>query len=243
MTPDIQAIFLDVGNTLRILLKDDLPHRVAARSELARLVGTDESPDAFVEEIDRRYKVYRKWAFEHWIEASEKELWTKWLLSEYPQEHILPISAELTFQYRQSMGRRVVADGGREVIETLYTRGYILGIISNVITEREIPEWLEADGLTKYFKSVLLSSVYGKRKPDPAIYHEAAARAGVAPSACAYVGDNPKRDVKGTRDAGFGMTIILLDPDEKDEPIEPDNQPDLMIDRLTDLLVYFPPRN
>ncbi len=68
-----------------------------------------------------------------------------------------------------------MAEGGREVIETLYARGYILGIISNVITEREIPEWLEADGLTKYFKSVLLSSVYGKRKPDPAIYHEAAA--------------------------------------------------------------------
>ncbi len=105
MVPDIQAIFLDVGNTLRILLKDDLPHRAAARSELARLVGTDQSPDEFVAEIDRRYKVYRKWAFEHWIEASEKELWTKWLLSDYPPEQIIPISAELTFQYRQSMGQ------------------------------------------------------------------------------------------------------------------------------------------
>lgn len=242
MSNNIQAIFLDVGNTLRILLKDDHAHRSAARAELARLVGTDQTPDEFVAEIDHRYKVYRKWAFEHWVEASEKELWTKWLLADHPAEEILPISAELTYQYRQSMGRRVVAEGGREVIETLHARGYILGIISNVITEREIPDWLDADGLTPYFKSVLLSSVYGKRKPDPAIYHEAARRAGVDPSVCAYVGDNPKRDVQGTRDAGFGMTIILLDPDEKDEPIAPENQPDLLIDHLTDLLDHFPSR-
>ena len=71
------------------------------------------------------------------------------------------------------MGRRVVVEHGREVVEELEQRGYILGIISNVITSREIPEWLEADDFARYFKAVVLSSVFGKRKPDPAIYLEA----------------------------------------------------------------------
>ena len=92
---EIDAIFLDVGNTLRILLKDE-PHRAAARKEIARLAGTSQDPDAFVAELDKRYKTYRKWAFEQMVEASEKELWTKWLLPDFPAEQVAALSAPLT---------------------------------------------------------------------------------------------------------------------------------------------------
>jgi putative hydrolase of the HAD superfamily len=238
---DINAIFLDVGNTLRILLKEE-PHRAAARIEIAKLVGTQQDPDQFVAELDRRYKVYRKWAFDNMVEASEKELWTRWLLPDYPTETIASLSAQLTFQFRQSMGRRVVAEGGAETIIELYKRGYVLGIISNVITEREIPEWLESDGLAHYFKSVMLSSVFGKRKPDSAIYLEAASRAEVKPEHCAYVGDNFSRDVEGTRNAGFGMVIIMPDEKDKDIVLTPEQTPDMVIEHLTDLLKVFPSR-
>mgnify|MGYP000884871852 FL=1 len=241
MKPDIKAIFLDVGNTLRILLKEE-PHRAAARKEIVSLLGIQADPEAFCAELDKRYKVYRKCAFENMVEASEKELWTRWLLPDFPAQQIAAISGPLTFQFRQSMGRRVVAEGGKETVIELFNRGYIMGIISNVITEREIPEWLDADGLTPYFKSVVLSSVYGKRKPDPSIYLEAARRAEVEPAQCVYVGDNFNRDVTGTRNAGFGMVIILPDPDEKDEPVPAENQPDLIIHKLADLLDTFPAR-
>jgi len=236
---DINAIFLDVGNTLRILLKEE-PHRAAARIEIAKLVGTTQDPDSFVAELDRRYKLYRKWAFDNMLEASEKELWTRWLLPDYPAETISSLSAQLTFQFRQSMGRRVVAEGGAETIIELYKRGYVLGIISNVITEREIPEWLEADGLAPYFKSVMLSSVFGKRKPDASIYLEGARQAEVTPEQCVYIGDNFARDVEGTRHAGFGMVIIMPDEDDKDMVLPPEQTPDLVIERLTDLLNIFP---
>lgn len=237
----IDAIFLDVGNTLRILLKDE-PHRAAARREIMRLVGISQDPEEFTAELDQRYKVYRKWAFEHMVEASEKELWTKWLLPEFPAEQIAPLAAPLTYQFRQAMGRRVVAEGAIETIKELYARGYVLGIISNVITEREIPEWMEADGITQYFKSVVLSSVLGKRKPDPAVYLEAASRAGVPVERCAYVGDNFARDVEGTRNAGFGMIIILPDSESKDSVPSPEQTPDSIIHSLRDLLDLFPPR-
>jgi HAD superfamily hydrolase (TIGR01549 family) len=194
--------------------------------------------------LDARYKNYRKWAFESLIEASENELWTRWLLPEYPADRIEPLAVELTYLYRQSMGRRVVQQDGREVIEELAKRGYLLGIISNVITSREIPDWLEADGLSRYFKSVVLSSVFRRRKPDPAIYLEAARIAGVEPTRCVYVGDNPKRDVVGTRLAGFGMIILMLKPEELviDQPIG-ENIPDLIIHTFRELLNVFPPRS
>jgi len=242
LTHAIDAIFLDLGNTLRILVKDEA-HQSQARRRIAELVGTDEDPVSFCETLDTRYKDYRKWAFDHLTEAPEAELWTRWLAPEFPAERILPNAVELTYQYRQSSGRRMVVDNGKEVVEELYRRGYILGIISNVITSQEIPDWMEADGFTPYFKSVVLSSLFGKRKPDPAIYLEAARIAEVDPAYCVYVGDNLKRDVTGTRKAGFGMVIIMLDPEElKKEPPSGENQPDVIIHRFDELLEIFPAR-
>jgi putative hydrolase of the HAD superfamily len=242
MNKAIDCIFLDVGNTLRILLKDEA-HQAAARQKITALAGTDEAPEPFVAQIDARYKVYRKWAFANLTEASEPELWTRWLLPDFPPEKIAPLGHELTYQYGQSMGRRVMQKAGAEVVQELDRRGYILGIISNVITTQEIPDWLEADGLGQYFKSVVLSSQFGRRKPDPAIYLEAAARAGVEPARCVYVGDNPSRDVLGTRQAGFGMAVILLEPGEEIEAsLEGDARPDVVIHEFSELLNVFPPR-
>jgi len=239
----IEAIFLDVGNTLRILVKDEA-HQAQARQQIAALVGTHESPDVFCERLDARYKVYRRWAFETMTEASEQELWTRWLLPDFPAAKIAPLAGELTFLYRQSMGRRVTQPDGKLVIAELSRRGYCLGIISNVITQREIPDWLEADGLAQYFKAVVLSSVFGRRKPDPAIYWEAACQAGVSPAHSAYVGDNPARDVVGARQAGFGMVIIMMDKSESEQAsLTDENRPDVLIHEFRELLRIFPPRN
>lgn len=240
MFPQIEAIFLDLGNTLRMLVKDE-QHMARARCRMAELAGTDENPDTFCEKLNARYKEYRRWAFDHLIEAPEAELWTRWLAPDFPADRIAPLAVQLTYEFRQSMGKRVVVEHAREVIEELQRRGYILGIISNVITSREIPDWLETDGLAPYFKSVVLSSLLGKRKPDPAIYLEAARRAGVEPSRCVYVGDNLKRDVTGTRLAGFGMVIIMISPEElAQETITDENRPDRIIHQFTELLDIFP---
>ena len=240
MPLEIDAIFLDLGNTLRILVKDEA-HQSHARQRIVELVGTEEDPNTFCEKLGSRYKEYRKWAFENLKEAPEAELWTRWLAPEFPAEMLIPLAVELTYLFRQSMGRRVVQRDGKKVVEELSKRGYKLGIISNVITSREIPDWLAADGFSKYFKSVVLSSVFGRRKPDPAIYLEAAHIAGVEPIRCVYVGDNLKRDVTGTRQAGFGMVIILLDSAEVEKGlISEENKPDLIIHQFGELLDIFP---
>ena len=242
MNPDIEAIFLDLGNTLRVLVKDPA-HMARGRQRIVELLEAVEDRETFAAKLDARYKAYRKWAFEQNQEAPEAELWTRWLAPEFPPEKVAPLAVELTYQFRQSMGRRVVVPEGKDVVVELHRRGYILGIISNVITSREIPDWMEADGFAPYFKSVVLSSVFGRRKPDPAIYLEAARLAGVEPRCCVYVGDNPKRDVVGTRCAGFGMIILMMTPEElAEEPISAENQPDQIIHQFTELLDIFPVR-
>jgi len=243
MTANIEAIFIDLGSTLRMLVKDQA-HMAQAREEIVRLVGTDEDPVAFCAKLDERYKGYRKWAFDTLTEAPEAELWTRWLAPEFPPEKIAPLGSELTYQYRQSLGRRVVVENGEEVVVELHRRGYTLGIISNLIGTREIPAWLEADGFSQYFESVVLSSVYGKRKPDPAIYLEATRRAGVEPAKSVYIGDNLKRDVTGTRGAGFGMVVIIISPEDLAlETITDKNRPDIILHKFHQLLDIFPGRN
>jgi len=239
MPPEIKAIFLDLGNTLRFVVKDEL-HMALARQAIIHLLGSEKDPDSFCEELNTRYKEYRKWAFDNLAEAPETELWTRWLAPEFPSEKISSISEELTYQFRQTNGRRVVVEDGKEVIIELHKRGYKLGIISNLISTKEIPKWLEEDGYEPYFSSVVLSSVCGKRKPDPAIYLEAAKRADVAPENCVYVGDNLNRDVTGTKEAGFGMVVIIITPENLAKSSFTDhNQPDIIIHKFRQLLDIF----
>ena len=106
MQSNIEAIFLDVGNTLRIVIedKDFIAH---SKRLLVELTGAQETPDAFHKKLEERYKVLRKRAKEKLIEASEKEMWTKWMLPDFPAEKIAPLSGKLTRLWRDCDGRRV----------------------------------------------------------------------------------------------------------------------------------------
>jgi HAD superfamily hydrolase (TIGR01662 family) len=243
MNQDIEAIFLDVGNTLRIVIEDP-KFMEQARKDLMMLVGAKEPECEFFEGLETRWKAYRKQSKGTLVEASEKDLWTKWLLPDYPSEMIAPLSGKLTRLWRDHDGRRIPRPDVRDTVMELYQRGYTLGIIANTITETEIPDWLQADGLAQYFQAVVLSSKVALRKPNPEIYWEAARRVGMEPAKCAYVGDNPVRDVEGTQAAGFGMMILLLEPATlAKEPANIQVKPDYTIRETKELLNIFPSRH
>ena len=242
MNKDIVAIFLDHGNTLRVVVKDEV-FASQARQDIMALVGATEPQELFFAKLDEKWKAYRKWSIEAMVEASEQELWTVHLLPDYPCEKIAPLAGRLTRLWRDKDGRRIPPPDVKPVIRELHERGYVLGILANTITETEIPDWLEHDHLAHYFKTVVLSSKLGIKKPNPEIYWEAARRIGIEPEKCVYVGDNPKRDVVGTRRAGFGMVILLLSPEKlASEPPSGENVPDYIIQSMTELLDIFPSR-
>ncbi len=242
MNRDIEAIFLDVGNTLRLVVKDEA-FQVDAKRQLVELTGAQATPEDFCALLEQRYKTLRKRAKEQLIEASEQEMWTRWLLPDFPAEKIAPLAGILTRKWRDRDGRRVARSDVQSTVIELRRRGYRLGIIANTVTETEIPDWLAEDGLGGYFETVVLSSKVGCRKPGPEIYWEAARRIGVEPARCVYVGDNPSRDILGTRLAGYGMMILIIEPAtlEKEPPTE-ENTPDRYIESLSELLDIFPPR-
>ena len=239
---NIDAIFFDHGNTMRVVIKD-ADFQARARQQLADLIGTGESPDELVERLMQRYQVYRKQAKTTLTEASERELWTQWMLPDLPPEMIAPLAGKLTRLWRNRDGRRVPRPDVKQVVIELARRGYRQGIIANTITESEIPDWLEEEGLAGYFEEVVLSSTTGLRKPGPEIFHEAARRLGVDPACSAYIGDNPSRDIVGANLAGFGMVVILREPATlAKEPPSGEHQPDRSIQELSELLDIFPER-
>jgi putative hydrolase of the HAD superfamily len=90
----------------------------------------------------------------------------------------------------------------------------------------------------EYFNPLVLSSKYGKRKPDSAIFQYAARLADVPASECLYVGDRIARDIVGARRAGFKYAIQIInefDHGEKDEGALPDAR----IYRMSELLNFI----
>ena len=232
---EIKGVFFDLGGTLRIA--DRVPeHEARAAARMAALAGASDTA-AFMDMVESRYEAYRAWALTENREAGDYELWARWLLPELPERRLQEICHEITYQYRQCKGLRRVADGGTEVIRCLHGRGYRLGIISNLIGEEEIPAWLRADGLDKYFDSVVLSSVCHIRKPDPEIYRIGCRELGLLPEQCASIADNLSRDITGARAAGIGANILLIRPEKlAKKTITDENRPDYIVHRMLDVL-------
>ena len=242
MNNKIDTVFFDVGATLRYVVEDP-EFAAAAEAELMKLVGTTEPHDVFFAKLEKNWKAYRKLAKTELLDVSEMELWLYYLLPDYPAEVIGPNAARLTRLWRDHDGRRVVHEGTLETLRELKARGYKLGIIANTVTETEIPDWMCRDGVADCFKTVILSSKVRLRKPDPTIYQLAARCIGSDPETCAYVGDNPVRDVEGAVNAGFGAMVLFEDAGTADrEGKAPTVQPDYRIRSIPELLDLFPAR-
>ena len=217
------------------------PTRLAATRRLLDLLEKDDLPETFWEELSRRFKSYGLWAQEKQLQLSEREIWTCWILPEFPVGQIGPVAAELTLAWSGRKGRLVPKPNAGETLEELKRRGYRLGMISNSLSTLDIPRSLEAYGWNRLFDAVVLSAQVKWRKPSIEIYRVATRRMKVKPSRCAYIGNRIQKDIVGCKQAGFALGILLA---AEDGPIaEYQDLPvttDLTIRRLGDLLDIFP---
>ena len=241
MEKQYKAVFFDLGDTLRIAFLEEAYMR-HARRKMAEIAGTDMPYEEFYQMIEERYEPYRKWALGEFKESGDEELWCKWLLPDYDPVRIRQVCHELSFQYRQTKGRRTVVEGGADTVKELCRRGYTLGIISDLVGRREVDEWLDQDGLRPYFQTVQQSSVTYIRKPGPAIYYYAMEEVGAEPENCCYVGDNLNRDIIGAKAVDFGMTVTVQYQKDKPLKLTAENRPDAKVYRFPDLLDIFPKR-
>ena len=250
---NIEAIFFDMNGTLRIRELHE-PTQLAATNRILELLGKVDASGgnselvsrswlppstAYWDELTRRYKAYSLWAQENLLQLSEGEIWTRWLLPEYPREQIEPVAAELTLAWGERKGHTVPNAGAEQTIIELKRRGYHLGVISNSISTLDIPRSLEAFGWKDYFEVVVLSSVVKYRKPAVEPFLEAARAMNVEPSHCACIGNRISKDLIGCKRAGFAFGIIL-DPaaipcTEQDHT----GEADFVIRSLNELLSVF----
>jgi putative hydrolase of the HAD superfamily len=92
--------------------------------------------------------------------------------------------------------------GVQSTLEALAKRGISLGIVSNGQTTAQNGT-LDVLHIRHLLGTVVISEEVGLRKPDPAIFHLALSHLNVAPEHALYVGDHPRSDVDGARQAGL----------------------------------------
>ena len=237
---NIRALMMDLGDTFRIVTNNK-PFLDAARARIAEICKADTDPDTYYAFINKRYDEYRKWALRFTCEAPEEELWTRWLVPELDRDYIAANAKELTYCFRRAKGERVVVDKGIETVKELVRRGYMVGIISDLVGTMEVDEWLDNDGIRDLFCTVQQSSVTMLRKPHPGIYFLACQGAGVRPGECVFVGDNMDRDIVGAKAAGFAGTIGAAYSDlKRGGAATEENTPDCFISSLDELLKVLP---
>lgn len=253
--PAIEAILFDMGGTLRSSTPQDPAHGRACIERLAGTIGAEIAPEALQALLARRARAYGAWSRQTLIELNERDLWTQWMLPDWPPEQIAPLAVTLNQLWRESIGRRVVFPETQATLIELFRRGYRLGLVSNTTSSIESPALLHDLNLSGMMETVLLSCVVGMRKPDPAILLSAARRMKIAPERCAYVGDRIDRDVAAARQAGFGLAVIRGAPGglpgdpvgQADDASEQDApaaalKADYTVADLSGLLGIFPPR-
>jgi putative hydrolase of the HAD superfamily len=127
-----------------------------------------------------------------------------------------------------------------ETIDTLghiHDAGLKVGIISNA---HLLPYMMRRDwqslGIAPFVDASLVSSEVGIRKPHPDVFRHVLRELDVAPEEAVFVGDRLLDDVGGAH--AVGMQAILT-REFRQEDVEPEGElPELVVDRLSDILPY-----
>lgn len=229
----IQAVLFDMGGTLEDLYYDDAV-RLEATRELRDLLATCGLDPALSVPDLHAAVLSGLAAYQSWREGCDRELppekvWTEYILTDprLPRDRLLAAADDLAFFYETHYFVRSLRPEAPEALETLRRQGYRLGIISNVISHRLVPNRLSEYGIAGFFDPVVTSVGLGWRKPSVHIFQEAARLLPLPPAACAYVGDTVSRDVVGARRAGYGLSIqirsfLTAKSDRGTEGVSPD---------------------
>ena len=243
MNANIEAVLFDMGGTLRYTMSRTPAEQAQLYEQMMALIGARQPVEDFSSMLGERARAYKEWAGKTHVELKESDLWTRWMLPDYPPEQITQAAVQLNQLYRESLGQRIPFPETREVIIELFRRGYRLGLVSNTTSSVEVPAMLRELRLSGLFETVILSAVSGVRKPSPGLLLEAAARMGVAPQKCAYIGDRVDRDLAAAREAGFAAAVIIDQAQPERIAVENTSwSPDAVIVNLRELLSIFPAR-
>jgi putative hydrolase of the HAD superfamily len=237
----IRAVFFDMGGTIETFWHTP-ELRLQATPDLGRKfqqAGIDLhlSDQELYQVISSGLERYHKWSLETLEELPVIRVWSEFIFSEHPVDlkKLVSCAEDLMVFIELNYFHREMRPEVPQVLDVIRKVGLKIGLISNVCSQSQVPLSLNNYAILDYFDPIVLSSVYGRRKPDPAIFHYAARLANVPTSECLYIGDRIARDVVGARRAGFHLAVQIIndfDHGEEDDGAEPD----AVITHMTELL-------
>jgi putative hydrolase of the HAD superfamily len=108
---------------------------------------------------------------------------------------------------------------------------YRLGIVSDAQVDHSYPE-LKMLSIHSFFDAVIVSAEFGYRKPDVRLFRECLRRLDVSADEAIYIGNDTRRDVKGSNDAGMKSVLIMTRYGNKDVSVA---KPHYTISRMDEL--------
>lgn len=237
----IKAVFFDMGGTIETFeyTRELRVNATAVIQQRLMDAGIDLrlTTEELYQVISSGLSSYKQWSLQTMEELSPQRVWSDYIFAgrEMDRNTLADISENLMFLIETEFYVRAMRPEVPKVLQAIKEMGLKIGLISNVNSRGQAPVNLEKYGIIDYFHPIVLSSEYGYRKPDPAIFHHAARLANVPASQCLYVGDRVARDIDGARRAGFGRAVQIRHKfahGENDEGASPD----AIIDNLTELL-------
>ena len=209
----IEAIFFDVGGTL---VCTDLGH-IDLLHEALRVIGYPVTRDEVLQANDLARRAVARSRRHHAKRMDTGQAGHMWL------EHL---ATELRLDLRpaeleQELGRAIQrVRAAREetvdadaipLLEQLQKRHFRLGVISN--WSADLPEYLAARRLARFFKVIVASEAVGSPKPHREIFLRALTAVNCRPERAIHVGDDYWADVVGARE--IGIQPVLLDRDRE----------------------------
>lgn len=240
----LKTVFFDFGGTIDLYpeIHSDALIAMGSILKLLRDHGLDIPEEmtavAFYEQMNKGSKQYKLWKKKTMVEISTLEYWNEYILPGICLQKINDsvLSEELTYILERGRYTRSVRPEMKSVMDILLsTTSLNYGIISNIISKAQVPRSLKEYNLEKYFSKVILSSEFGRVKPDSSIFHHAAAQFKSNPDECIYVGNSPSKDVTGAKNAGFLATVQIEYADSSEDTTDPGGVPDHYIKSMEEL--------
>ena len=237
----LQAIFFDMGGTIDTFrfTREYRINRVHVIRECLEKVNVilQISDEQLADMITAGAASYTCWNMKSNVEIAPEEIWASYFLKDLciKVETLKPISEELAFLYETQLYIREMRPEVPTVLAKIKEMGLSIGCISNTQSAIQVPYSLKLYGIIDYFSVIVLSAVYGRRKPDPAIFYHAAGLSNLPTSACAYIGDKINRDILGSKRAGYCLSVQVKHAYDNGE-VDEGATPDAVIHNLNDLI-------
>ncbi|MGC4190174.1 MAG: HAD family hydrolase [Thermomicrobiales bacterium] len=171
----------------------------------------------------------RMTALREWGPTFRFETWNRALVENGVED--APLARDLDERWAMTrLDTNLFLPGAEEALRELGRRFRLAMITNGLIDVQGVK--VEKTGIGPLFEAVVISGELGFGKPNPEIYHHTLKQLGIEPAEAVMVGDNIRRDVRGSQ--AVGITGVWIEPTGAATP--PDGiQPDITIASLADL--------